>query len=249
MPEVSVIIPTYNVEAFILETVNSVFEQSFANWEILIIDDCSTDLTAKILKDNFSLNPKVRLFLNNENRGSGFCRNLGIAEASGRYIAFLDSDDVWYKEKLSLQLEFMKRHNSPISHTAYGFFDSKGGRLPGRIRVSNQVGLLDNLKRTEIGTSTAIIDTNMVGADFRFSDIRARQDLVLWVDLMSLGFYSNGMDLELVKYRVRGGSVSSNKLKMLWVTLRVYLRFKKLPLYQRVYCYFLYVFNAIRKRV
>lgn len=248
MPEVSVIIPTYNVEAFIVQTINSVCEQVFSDWEILVVDDCSTDTTVELLKNTFGAHPKIRLFFNEENLGSGHCRNVGIEHANGRFIAFLDSDDVWLETKLSEQINWMKSQCAPISHTAYTFIDTNGNKIPGRNRASASVSLLDNLKRTEVGTSTAIIDTSIVGRGFRFSDIRARQDLVLWVDLMSAGHISYGLNSALVKYRVRGGSVSSNKLKMLWVTFWVYMRFDKLPIHVKCYCYFSYVINAIRKR-
>lgn len=249
IPEVSIIVPTYNVEDFIVESINSVIFQEFTDWEVIVIDDGSNDLTKQILLDNFASNPKIRLYFNERNLGSGYCRNFGIENSLGRFIAFLDADDIWHKSKLSYQLSFMKLRKASISHTSYSYIDTHGNILSAKSRVSSSVALLDNLRRTEIGTSTAIIDTSIVGRDFRFSSLRARQDLVLWYDLMKLGHSSLGLDKALVMYRVRPGSISSNKFNMLWVTFLVYINFTDLNLYTRFSCYLSYVFNAINKRL
>lgn len=246
--KVSIIMPTYNAGEFISHTIDSVISQSYTDWELLIIDDKSIDNTVEVVSTYIDNEPRIRLFSNEVNSGAGVSRNLGLENAKDRYIAFLDSDDLWVKDKLNLQLEFMHENNAPISHTSFTFIDENGDDRKGMVSVSSLVNLESNLKKTEIGTSTAVIDRELVTHSFRFSTIRARQDLKLWIDLLSLGYISHGLSKELVKYRVRSGSVSSNKLKMLFVTFKVYINIKAIPFHKRFYCYLAYVFNAIRKR-
>jgi len=240
--------PTYNVDEFVAETINSVINQSYLDWELLIVDDCSKDNTREVLAELASKDTRIQVFFSSENNGAGISRNMCIEKATGRFIAFLDSDDLWEKDKLKLQIEHMISINAPVSHTSFKFISDDGSKRKGGVRVSKCVGLISLLKNTEIGTSTAIIDTQLVREEFRFTPIRARQDLRLWIDLLSLGYKSYGLEVPLAKYRVRPNSVSSNKLKMLIITFNVYIRVKALPLYKRVYCYLFYVVNAVKKR-
>lgn len=245
---VSIVMPTFNSGHVIKETLDSVLSQSYVDWELIIIDDCSNDKTAEIIKDYALRCNKISFLVNDVNSGAGVSRNRGIQVARGRYLAFLDSDDLWQPNKLEVQIEFMRKHQSAISHTSFSFIDEVGVKRKGKVAVSNVVDLKKNLKNTEIGTSTAIIDRELVLQNIRFSEMRARQDLKLWIDLLGLGYISNGINEDLVKYRVRGGSVSSNKLKMLYVTLKVYMSIHSLTIYERLYCYSCYVTNAIKKR-
>jgi teichuronic acid biosynthesis glycosyltransferase TuaG len=245
---VSIIMPTYNVGELVKDTVGTVLFQTYSNWELLIIDDCSSDNTQSILQDLASHDSRIKCYFSSQNLGAGSSRNIGLSNSNGQYIAFLDSDDLWEPEKLELQINFMNQKNAPICHTSFSFIDESGEARNGFVNVSESLNLRQNLKRTEIGTSTAMIDRKLVTHDFKFNKIRARQDLKLWIDLLSLGYTSYGLQKELVKYRVRDGSVSSNKFKMLYVTLKVYCSVRSLPLSKRLYYYFFYVFNAIRKR-
>ncbi|MCC3799628.1 glycosyltransferase family 2 protein [Vibrio parahaemolyticus] len=246
--KVSIIMPTYNVSAFVQETIDSVKAQSYTNWELIVIDDCSSDNTFDILERIADSDARITVLSNDFNSGAGEARNKGICASKGQYIAFLDSDDLWMPDKLLKQICFMSENNAAISHTSYSFFDEFGLKRKGYVRVSRVVDLVDNLKKTEIGTSTAVIDTAIVGRNFRFSPMRARQDIKLWIELLGKGYLSHGLDEPLVNYRVRKGSVSSNKIKMLYLTLNVYMSVKTLPFFTRLLCYFSYVSNAIRKR-
>lgn len=245
---VSIVMPTYNSGEVVQETIKTVLAQTYSNWELIIIDDCSVDNTRSILEELALKDRRIRCFFSKQNNGAGVSRNIGLDNASGRYIAFLDSDDLWVQDKLELQINFMNRNKAPICHTSFSFIDESGCNRKGFVHVSHCLRLEDNLKRTEIGTSTAVIDRKLVTEKFRFSSIRARQDLKLWIDLLSLDYVSFGLRKELVKYRVRSGSVSSNKLKMLYVTFKVYMGVEKLSILKRFYCYLAYVLNAIRKR-
>ncbi|CAE6880862.1 glycosyltransferase family 2 protein [Vibrio alginolyticus] len=246
--KVSIVMPTYNVSEFLEETVNSVINQSYSNWELIVVDDCSNDDTPELIKKLAEVDSRIRYYLSSKNQGAGITRNKALSLATGQYIAFLDSDDLWYADKLSQQLSFMAEHNAPICHTSYEYIDEKGACFSGRVQASHSVDLLSNLKNTEIGTSTAIIDRAIVVEPIAFKPLRARQDLRLWIDLLGNGHKSFGLNRVLVKYRVRGGSVSSNKLKMLVVTFRVYLGISQLSISSRLTSYISYVINAIKKR-
>lgn len=245
---VSIVVPTFNVGELVSDTIESVISQDYQNWELIIVDDASVDNTIEVLNRYAKKDSRISIFCNAVNSGSGVTRNVGIKNSKGQYLAFLDSDDLWEVEKLTKQLSFMTENSAAISHTSFSFIDVKGLKRKGRVDVSHLVGLEDNLRRTEIGTSTAIIDRSLVKGDIFFSPIRARQDLKLWVDLLSRGYHSLGLNEDLVKYRVRNGSVSSNKFKMLWITFGVYMGIKSIPLKRRLSCYFSYVANAISKR-
>ncbi|MEZ8302212.1 glycosyltransferase family 2 protein [Vibrio splendidus] len=246
--KVSIIMPTYNVCKIVIDSIYSVINQTHKNWELIIIDDASQDDTAKILREIEGIDDRVKVHISPVNQGAGISRNLGLEMATGRYVAFLDSDDIWVETKLEVQLEHMSRHNAAISHTSFMFIDEYGQERSGNVSASEFVDLQHNLKFTEIGTSTAMLDLEIIGRSVRFDEIRSRQDLKLWIDLLGRGFISYGLNETLVKYRVRSGSVSSNKIKMLLVTLKVYLGIKHLSLFDRLSCYSQYVMNAIKKR-
>ncbi|WP_394494215.1 glycosyltransferase family 2 protein [Shewanella sp. ENK2] len=246
--KVSIIMPTYNVGDIVLETIDSVLKQTHKDWELIVVDDASNDNTPDILDSVAKKERRIKLVLSKVNGGAGVSRNLGLDRVSGRFVAFLDSDDLWEHNKLEKQINHMLTKGAPISHTSFTFISVNGQARAGKVEASKLVDLEHNLKHTEIGTSTAMIDLEMVHGAIRFSTIRARQDLKLWIDLLSQGYVSHGLNIPLVKYRVRNGSVSSNKLKMLWLTLKVYIGVKSLPLTKRLTCYVAYVLNAIRKR-
>ncbi|OBT02716.1 hypothetical protein A9257_20865 [Vibrio cyclitrophicus] len=246
--KVSIIVPIYNVESIIINTIESVLKQNYRDWELLLIDDSSTDGTRQVLERYSDKDARIKCFFSEINLGAGGARNIGLELATGRFIAFLDSDDLWHPNKLEKQISFMKSRNAPICHTSFSFINEDGEPRKGGVDVSESVSLIDNLRSTEIATSTAVIDRNLVTECFKFSLIRARQDIKLWIDLLSLGYASYGLDEKLVCYRVRKGSVSSNKVKMLWITFKVYLNVRKLSVVERLVCYFFYVFNAIKKR-
>lgn len=246
--QVSIVMPAYNSEKYLFDTVKSVISQSYSNWELIIIDDCSKDSTKTIIEKLSQLDFRIKSIFLNKNSGAGIARNAGIRISEGQYLAFLDADDIWSEEKLELQVKHLSSNNAAICHTSFRFIDECGESRQGGVKVSPQVCLKDNLKNTEIGTSTAIIDRYKIDRNIEFSSIRARQDLKLWIQLLGLGYTSFGLEKSLVKYRVRSGSVSSNKIKMLILTFGVYMGVNQLSYFSRISCYCCYVLNAIRKR-
>jgi len=246
---ITVVTPSYNCSAFILDTINSVLSQSYSNWEMIIVDDCSTDNSVETIEKIINDNPRIRLIRLKNNVGSAQSRNIALEVANGRFIAFLDSDDVWYPDKLEKQVLFMLEKKTPISFTSYELIDENGVNKNHVISSVEKLHQIDYLKNTIIGFSTSMVDTKIVGNNFRMKDIRTRQDTSLWITLLGKGFIAYGIDEVLVKYRVHSGSISANKAKAAKQVWNLYFNIHKIGLLKSMYCFSFYVFNAIKKRL
>jgi teichuronic acid biosynthesis glycosyltransferase TuaG len=212
---VSIITPVYNASEFLEETLLSVISQTYGNWEHLLVDDCSTDHSLDILKQYSIIDNRFKIYENSDNRGSGYTRNRAIEMAMGRYIAFLDSDDLWHPEKLSLHIAFMHQNNSVFSHSSYGYIDENSQKIKNTFHVSRlPVTYYDLLKRTEISCLTAMYDAESIGK-FYMSDHQRKQDYALWLSILKVGHRSHGLDEELAYYRQHEGSATSNKFDLL----------------------------------
>ena len=245
---ISIILPTYNSETFISETIFSVINQTYQNWELIIIDDCSTDNSMSIV-DSFSKNEKrIKFFKNKTNSGAAISRNIGLENSSGRFISFIDSDDVWELNKLEIQIKFMIVNNYPISFTEYNLIDEKGISLNKTIKVVKEIDYYGYLKNTIIGMSTSMIDLTKT-EKFEFKNIRTRQDTYLWITLLKRGLIAQGLNKTLVNYRVRKDSISANKYKAAKQVWKLYYNFEKLGLLKSTYYFSYYIFNAIKKRI
>ena len=211
---VSIIMPTYNCGEHIEESLRSILAQTLTDWELLIIDDCSTDQTAQILKPYLERYPAIRYDALQEHRGAAFARNEGIKKARGRYIAFLDSDDVWKPQKLEKQIAFMQEKKAGFSCTAYERMDCRGKRqkriwIPPEQTDYKKCLLLSN----PIGNLTAMYDRQAVG-DCEVPDIERRNDFALWLQILKKTDYCYGMKEVLAVYRTgRNGAVSYHKLE------------------------------------
>ena len=246
---VTIITPSYNCSKFISDTVNSVLSQSYSNWEMIIVDDCSTDNSVEIIERITGDNPKIKLIKLENNVGSAQSRNAALEVASGRFIAFLDSDDIWYTDKLEKQVEFMLKRKAPISFTSYELIDENGVSKNHIIHSVEKLTQIDYLKNTIIGFSTSMIDTQMVGNSFRMMDIRTRQDASLWITLLGKGFIAQGINEVLMKYRVHSQSISANKVKAAKQVWNLYFNLHGLGFLKSIYCFSFYVFNAVKKRI
>lgn len=226
----------------------SVLKQTFTDFEIIIVDDASTDGSYEKVVELFSLDERVQLIQLPENKGVSAARNKGLELASGRYIAFLDADDVWIENKLEKQVAFMKQTGAPVCHTVYAYMNEDNQILSyTRVRCG-KVSLKEVMKNTEIGLSTSMVDHLAVG-DFSFSQSSSREDLLLWLSLFHKGFYSLAINEPLVCYRVRKGQRSANKILMAFETWKVYMRFKPLSLEKKFFYFLMYAVNGCRKHL
>ncbi len=240
---VSIITPSYNSSNYIAETIYSVINQSFTNWEMIIVDDNSTDNSIKIIQSFIEKDSRIKLIQFSKNSGSAVARNKAIEIAKGRYIAFLDSDDIWISTKLERQLAFMQENNFPFTYTAYDKIDEKG-KIFGHIGVSKKVNYKTLLKTNIIGCLTAIYDTNYFGR-VAMPLIRKRQDFGLWLELLKKTEYAYGLNESLARYRVCSDSVSSKKYNVARFNWYLYRRIEKLTLLESAYYFSHYIIRGI----
>lgn len=222
---VSIITPSYNCAAFIGETIESIISQTYKNWELLITDDCSTDNSLEVISRYCASDPRVKLLRLEKNSGAGIARNNSIKAAKGRYIAFCDSDDRWYYNKLEEQLKFMDDENCALSYTSYDVCDETG-ELSGYVECLKNLSKDKILRDNGIGCLTAIYDTEMVGKNYMPS-MRKRQDWCLWINIINKIGEARGLQKPLALYRDRAASISSNKMEMLKYNYEVYHTFLK----------------------
>lgn len=209
---ISVIIPVYNVEKYIDRTLNSVFAQTYKNFEIILIDDQSSDSSADIIKKYQETHPEIIYYLQSENRGAGYARNKALELAKGQYVAFLDADDMWKPDKLEKQIDFLKEKNGSFCFAAIEMIDGDDNVIKGKRNIKDEVDYNFLLSNTIIPTSGVLIDREIKG-DFRMHIRRGGQDYATWLKLLKDGSKAYGMNEALVKYRIDGKSLSSNKLK------------------------------------
>lgn len=211
---VSVIIPVYNANAYIEKTLRSVFAQTYKNIEIVLVDDRSEDNSAEIISGFMETHPEIVYELQKKNMGAGAARNKALQLAKGRYVAFLDSDDLWKPDKLEKQIKRMKEAKSPFSYTAIEMIDAEGKRIKGKRKIRESCDYRYLLHNTMIPTSSVVIDREVLG-DFRMPLRRGGQDYATWLMLLRGGTIACGINEALVSYRVSSHSLSSDKRKSL----------------------------------
>lgn len=245
---VSIITPVYNAEQYIEETIRSVQNQSYKNWEMLLINDCSTDSSEKIIEKMSKLDSRIKYIKLEKNSGAAVTRNIGIEKAEGRYIAFLDSDDVWKETKLEKQIELLEQKKVGFCFTSYRYFLEDGSLTNKVARAPEKIDYNGLLKNTIIGCSTVIVDRNILG-DFRMTNVRRGQDTATWLSLLKKVDYAYGIYDDLVLYRVVEGSLSHNKFKAIKRTWNTYRNVEKLSLPKAMYVFVFYAYNALKKRI
>lgn len=243
--EVSIITPTYNSLQFLEDTLESILNQTYTNWELLITDDCSTDGTWELLQKYQKQDNRIKIFRLERNSGPGVARNNSIKQAQGRFIAFCDSDDLWKSEKLEKQVKFLIEKKIPFTYSAYQKIDFTGTK-GGVISVPLKITYKDLLKTCSIGCLTAIYDTHKIGKVL-FPEIRKRQDYGLWLKIFQIIHYTTGMKEVLAYYRIRKNSVSSNKLVAAKYHYKVLREVGKVSLFKSWYYFLHYAFNAFFK--
>ena len=245
---VSIITPVYNAEEFISNTIESVVNQTYKNWEMLLIDDCSTDSSAEIIKKIAEGDSRIRYIKLDKNSGAAVTRNMGLENAKGRYIAFLDSDDVWKEEKLQKQMDLMKSKDIGFCFTSYRYMIEDGSPTNKVARAPEKINYNGLLKNTIIGCSTVLVDKKKIG-DFRMTNVRRGQDTATWLQLLKRTDYAYGIYEDLVWYRVVDGSLSHNKWKAIKRTWNTYRNVEHLSLPKAMYVFDFYAYNALKKRI
>jgi glycosyltransferase involved in cell wall biosynthesis len=218
---VSIITPAYNVEHFISAAIQSVINQTFTNWEMIIVDDASEDNTCAIIQDFIAIDNRIKLLQHSQNLGTGVARNKGIKKATGNYIAFLDADDVWEPHKLETQLVFMEAHKIAISYSSYELIDEQGNALNKIVEALPRVTFNKQLKCNYIGNLTGMYNVDVLGKLY-LPEITKRQDWVMWLKAIKKAGEARGIQESLAKYRIRKDAISSNKMSLLKHNFNVY---------------------------
>lgn len=243
---ISVIIPVYNSSKYIGKTIESVLEQSYGTFEIVIVDDCSQDDTVEIISRYSVMHPNIIFYKQPKNMGVAVARNKALELAKGRYVAFLDSDDIWKADKINRQMQLMECTNAKISYTAIEMMDKDGKLLKGKRKVENTINYSFLLRNTMIATSSVVVDRKQVG-DFRMTLRRSGQDYSTWLRLLRNGTVAYGVNEALVRYRTGIKSLSANKfksIKQVWEIQTKDERIGKIPACFNVVCFCI---NAMKK--
>ncbi len=245
---VSIIIPVYNAEKFIDETINSVKSQTYTNWELLLVNDCSTDNSTNLIEKHLK-DDRIKLINNKQNSRAAISRNNGIKEAKGKYICFLDADDKWHNEKLEKQIKFMKEKKCAFSYTGYEFADENCIPNGKKVFVPNKLSYKQALKNTTIWTSTVMFDmTKLSKKDIYMPNVKS-EDTASWWSILKKIDYAYGLNEILSYYRRSGGTLSSNKFEAIKRIWNLYRNVEHLNIFKSSYCFFWYALRAVLRRV
>ncbi|MFL2567648.1 MAG: glycosyltransferase family 2 protein [Flavobacteriales bacterium] len=247
MDIVSIITPSYNSEKYLKDCIVSVLNQTLTSWEMLIVDDASSDNSRKLIESYLKKDKRIKAFFLEKNIGPAMARNYAIHKASGRYIAFLDSDDMWLPHKLELQVDFMKLNNYSFVFSSYQVISENNSKVINEIVVPNKISYNQYLKNTIIGCLTVMIDKNSY-SELQMPDLRSSHDMALWLDLLREGEFAFGIEQPLAKYRLVKSSNTNNKFNAIYGVWRVYRNYEGFSFFYSLYNFVFYLFNAIKKR-
>lgn len=249
---VSIIVPVYNAGKYIEETIAMVQAQTYSDWELLLIDDCSKDDSPERIvrcMEQSTDSKKIRLIKKPVNEGAAKARNTGIGEAKGRYIAFLDADDVWMPEKLSKELQFMKEKQAAFVFTAYEFGNEKAEPAGKIVHVPETLTYRQALSRTVIFTTTVLFDTVKIPKELLYMPVVKSEDTATWWKILRNGYTAYGLNKVLAIYRRPPNSLSSNKLEAIRRIWNLYRREEKLNVFYSLYNLFFWALRATLRRI
>ena len=246
-PLVSVIMPCYNAERFIAQSIESVMAQTYQNWELLITDDGSTDTSVDVVNQYCAKDKRINLLVPGKHSGIATTRNLSIQRAKGRFIAFLDSDDIWKSDKLEKQIGFMMEHDVAFTYSSYEVIDEQGN-FNKTVPDAGVMNYKKYLRNTIICCGTVMLDREKIG-DFLTPIIATSEDMSLWLKIMKRGYDAYPVPGPLHQYRIRPHSASSNKFKASRDVWRVYRNIEKLSWLSAAANFICYSFNAVKKHV
>ncbi len=246
---ISIVVPVYQVERFIRETIEAVQKQVYQNWELILVDDCSKDRSCAVIEEMAASDSRIRLIHQETNQGAAKARNTGVQNATGRYLCFLDSDDLWEPDKLSRELAFLQEKQAGFVFTGYEFADEYGKGLGKIVRVPEEISYSEALKNTTIFTSTVMIDRTRIKDEDIFMPDIASEDTATWWHLLKVYGKAYGLDCNLVKYRRSANTLSSNKIEAIRRIWRLYRKQEKLNVFYSAYCMCFWALRAVLRRV
>lgn len=250
-PAVSIVTPVYNLEKYIQETMDSVRAQTFQDWEMVLAEDGSTDRTVEVIQKYLEQTgeTRIRLIHVEDKNGAARARNQGVMATTGRFLCYLDGDDLWEKDKLERQLAFVKEKDAAFCFTGYEFADERGRGLGKIVRVPETLGYREALKNTTIFTSTVMFDTDKLPREkLQMPEIKS-EDTALWWRILREGNLAYGLDENLVKYRRPGKSLSSNKLEAIRRIWNLYRRSEGMGILNSAWHFCFWAVRAVKRRV
>ena len=239
--KIDIILPNYNSSQFIVKTVNSILKQTYKNWKLIIVDDFSDKKTKKILKE-ISKNKNIKVFFLNKNHGAGFCRNFAIKKSKSPYLAFIDSDDTWEKDKLKKQLNFMKKNNFSFSYTDYKTFGDKKRKVDN----PSKLNYFDFLRNTSIATSTMMVKRDLIG-NIKFTNTKICEDFFFKCKLLQKVGHAFCLDQYLTNYRIRKNSLQSNNFRNFYWIWKINKNYNKLNIFENLISLLFISINSLKK--
>jgi len=246
MSKASIIIPYFKKKKYFEKTINSILKQSYKNFEIIIIYDDNDKTDINFVKNIKNLDKRIKLIINSKNIGAGYSRNKGINKSSGKYICFIDADDIWKKNKLLFQINFMKQNNYLATHTSYEIINPKN-KVIGKRLASTLSDFNNLLTSCDIGLSTVILDKKILKKNIRFGKIKTKEDYVLWLRILKnkITFYS--INKSLTQWRDVPKSLSSSFLQKIMDAFKVYNQYMGFNYLKSIYFVLLLSINYFRK--
>ena len=248
---VSVVVPVYHAEKYIEETMDCVCAQTYLNWEMLLVVDGPEDPTVEVIQKYLEKTgeKRIRLFIQDKNQGAALARNRGVAEAKGRYIAYLDADDLWMPDKLEKEVNFVKQKDAAFAFTGYEFADENGKGTGKVVKVPEKLTYKEALKNTTIFTTTVMFDTEKIDkAMLKMPNMRS-EDTALWWRILREGYTAYGLNENLVLYRRPAVSLSSNKIVAIKRIWNLYRQAEKLSIPYSCYNFCFWAVRAVIRRV
>jgi teichuronic acid biosynthesis glycosyltransferase TuaG len=243
-PVVSIITPSFNSEKFISETIQSVQNQTYKNWEMVIVDDCSSDETVAIVTKMALQDNRIKFFQSEKNLGTGIARNMALAKTKGRYISFLDADDLWKPQKLEKQMNFLETNNVPFTFSFYDCIDEEGKPLNKKVEAPRNISYRQLFFCNYVGNLTGIYDVNYFGK-IAISSIRKRQDWMHWLTILKKIKTAQPVPESLAFYRIRENSLSASKLDLLKHNFAVYRTFHGFNIVVASFCMIGFLFTQL----
>ncbi|UJH89863.1 glycosyltransferase family 2 protein [Antarcticibacterium sp. 1MA-6-2] len=245
-PLISIVTPTFNSEKYIKETISSIFNQTYQNWELLIIDDCSLDKTVSYIKEFSQKDKRVTLFQNEVNSGPAVSRNKGIKAATGDFLTFLDGDDIWFPSFLENSLNACQNNNYEFVFASYRRLDESLQPLLSDFIVPDKVKYQDVLKACPIPCLTAFLDIKRIGK-YYMPIMNKRQDWGLWLAILKEVDFAYGIQEPLAAYRMRKDSVSRSKRKLIPYVWQIYREVENFSIIKSSYYFLHWAFNGFKK--
>ena len=243
-PLVSIITPSFNSEKFISETIQSVQDQTYKNWEMIIVDDCSSDETVSIITKMALQDNRIKLFQSKKNSGTGIARNTALAKTKGRYISFLDADDLWKPQKLEKQIDFLKTNGLPFTFSFYDCIDEEGKPVNKKVEAPRNLSYRQLFFCNYVGNLTGIYDVNYFGK-IAISSIRKRQDWMHWLTILKKVKTAQLIPESLAFYRIRKNSISASKLDLVKHNFTVYRTFHRFNIVVSLLCMAGFLFTQL----